>query len=67
MSEWRGIETAPKDGMTIFGCHDKLGQRGMVSFNGHEWEMVDGITNTRMGIGFFPTHWMHLPDPPSSA
>lgn len=66
MNPWKPIETAPRDGMTIFAANAKMGQRGMVHFNGIEWEMVDGLTNTPMGIGFYPTHWMHLPESPNA-
>ena len=59
--DWRLIETAPRDGVTIFGENVKLGQRGMVHWNGWEWEIVDGLNNMPMGIGFCPTHWMPLP------
>jgi hypothetical protein len=61
---WRSIETAPRDGTTIFGCSWKMGQRGMVSFNGREWELVNGLTNFPMGVGFYPTHWVPLPPQP---
>ncbi len=58
---WQPIETAPRDGTTIFGYSRKLGQRGMVHFNSNgEWEMVDGLTNMPAGVGFDPTHWHHL-------
>ena len=59
--DWRLIETAPRDGVTIFGENVNLGQRGMVHWNGWEWEIVDGLDNMPMGIGFCPTHWMPLP------
>jgi len=65
-SGWRPIEEAPRDGTAIFGCNYEMGHRGMVSFNGHEWEMVNGLTNMPMGIGFYPTHWQPLPTPPEA-
>jgi hypothetical protein len=62
---WKPIATAPRDGMTIFAAHWQTGQRGMVSFNKQgEWEMVNGLNNSPMGVGFYPTHWMHLPEQP---
>jgi hypothetical protein len=64
VTNWKPIETAPIDGTTVFATNWRLGQRGMVSFNGSEWEMVDGLTNQPMGVGFYPTHWMPLPEPP---
>lgn len=64
MGEWQLIDSAPKDEITVFGSNWRTGQRGMISFNGTEWEMVDGLTNKPMGIGFYPTHWQHLPQQP---
>jgi len=61
---WIPIADAPMDGVTIFGAHWQTGQRGMVHWNGNEWEMTDGLTNRPMGIGFYPTHWFPLPDQP---
>jgi hypothetical protein len=62
---WRPIETAPKDGTIIYGENGKFGQRGLVHFNSQgEWEMVNGLTNMPIGIGFYPTHWQPLPTPP---
>lgn len=63
MTIWRTIESAPRDGKTIFAASQLMGQRGMVHFNEQgEWEMVDGLTNLPMGIGFYPTHWFPLPE-----
>lgn len=71
MSAWQPIETAPKDGTTIFGRNMKMGERGLVHFNTDgRWEMVNGKTNWPNGIFFEPTHWMMepgvepLPEPP---
>lgn len=65
MSEWQLIETAPKDGTTIFGKNVKMGQRGLVHFNAQgEWEIVDGLTNYPAGVGFYPTHWIPEPTGP---
>jgi hypothetical protein len=64
-NRWQPIDTAPRDGTTIFAADWKEGQRGMVHFNAQgEWEMVDGLHNQPMGIGFYPTHWMPLPKSP---
>lgn len=66
MSDWQPIDTAPKDGTTIFGANWKLGQRGLVHMNHQgEWEMVNGLTNMPMGIGFYPTHWMPMSEVPA--
>lgn len=64
MRPWQPIETAPRDGTTIFGVNAKLGQRGMVHWNGNEWEMVDGLSNLPMGVGFYPSHWFAIPEQP---
>jgi hypothetical protein len=69
VATWRPISEAPRDGTTVFGYAYKSARRGMVSFNGSEWEMVNGLTNLPMGIGFYPTHWTPLldaPPPPAS-
>lgn len=64
---WRLIKTAPKDGTTIFAANWRLGQRGLVHMNSQgEWEMVNGLTNYPMGVGFNPTHWMPEPEQPSN-
>ena len=64
--EWKTIETAPIDGAQFFGQNWRTGQRGILYRNKQwEWELIDGMTNTPMGIGFYPTHWMPLPNPPS--
>jgi hypothetical protein len=64
---WQPISDAPRDGTTVFATNWKLGQRGMVSFNGRQWAMVDGLTNRPMGIGLSPTHWLPLPPQPNGA
>jgi len=61
---WQPIETAPTDGTTIFASNSRMGQRGMVHYNGAEWEMVNGLTNYPAGVGFYPTHWVPLPPAP---
>ncbi len=70
MSYWKDISSAPKDGTRVLvGCFrvaENFGKflgymtvdqwddgfRGFGKFNDHYWPA---------------THWMHLPDPPSSA
>lgn len=65
IARWQPIESAPKDGTTIFGANAKMGQRGLVHMNSQgEWELVDGLTNYPMGKSFYPTHWLPEPDPP---
>lgn len=62
---WRPIDSAPRDRTTIFACDDKNGHRGLVSFNGREWECVHPLHNTPMGVGFYPTHWRDEPAQPA--
>lgn len=63
--QWQPIESAPKDGTTIWAENWKMAQRGMVYLNMQgEWELVDGMTNLPTGKGFYPTHWMPLPATP---
>ena len=64
--EWQPIKTAPRDGTIIYGESWKSGQRGLIYFNSEgEWELVNGMNNLPMGIGFYPTNWMHVPELPS--
>ena len=66
---WQSIETAPKD-RVIFGYDIESKNQGCVQYNkewelvGAEWELV-GADGSGLGIGFFPTHWMPLPEPPN--
>lgn len=68
MSEWKPIETAPRDGTKVLlgrfskGCeHD-----GRIRVDWWRTHMKAGYT----GFGHFnpeywpPTHWMPLPEPP---
>jgi len=64
--DWRPIETAPKDGTTIWACHWRMAHRGMLSFWEGRWQLVDELENLPKGYGFEPTHWMPLPEPPIS-
>ena len=58
--EWQLIATAPRDGTPIFGQSCKTGRRGVVHFNGREWELIGGLLELPMGVGFYPTHWHPL-------
>lgn len=62
-SEWKLIETAPKHFKPILGCDPSKGYEAIVVHNGREWECLS-FDSYPMGIGFYPTHWMPLPEPP---
>lgn len=73
MAEWQPIETAPKDGTHIdlyakrwrSQADDFIHSR----FTDCWWSKGDHMVNNQprwsgIEIGWFPTHWMPLPDPP---
>jgi hypothetical protein len=57
MSEWQPIDTAPRDGSKVLGCHGDSKYVVVVYWRGA------GFTD-----GAWPliplTHWQPLPDPP---
>lgn len=61
---WREIETAPRDGTVILGADFERGYRGLVLYQPPEWHMVNLSCDKTIGMGFYPTHWMPLPEPP---
>lgn len=66
MSEWRPIETAPKDGTTIL-----VAGQGSTAWMA-KWRPMKRVPDRWESIGlgalpFYPTHWMPLPDPPDTA
>lgn len=63
MSEWRPIETAPKDGTPVIICTSGGKVFRARWFGGAVWS-VDGYS-----VGFETsdvTHWMPLPQPPET-
>ncbi len=70
MSEWRPIETAPRDGRhfltyepRVYGV--RIG-RAFVRADHDDWlSHVDSCGNSSKG-GLRPTHWMPLPEPPNT-
>lgn len=76
MSEWKTIESAPRDGTTILVCGGTLSWRGSYDCDA---QMVEPDTANWMGGEWFigngesygdriictPTHWMPLPSPPA--
>ena len=69
MTEWKPIETAPKDGTPIL-LYSSKAKMNLVLNNGCE---VDFYNSKYDGFGRFnmrhwpPSHWMLLPEPPKSA
>jgi hypothetical protein len=63
MSEWRDIETAPKDGTEILVWRKGWGRHIARWVN--EWgDKYFRLASGRDILGG-PSHWMPLPDPPS--
>ena len=65
MSEWRPIETAPRDGTKVLLCEaDQPTEIVLGWWLQNAWRDYGDI-----GCGGFddynPTHWMPLPEPPS--
>lgn len=71
MNEWQPIETAPKDGVTII-CWDGL-RVDMWRWDKQQhntrpkpyWARV-GLWRARDDRSCQPTHWMPLPEPPTT-
>lgn len=62
MIGWSPIETAPMDGTRVMVfC---LGEARIARWNGYSWLTVPGDYTLRKD--YPPTHWMPLPDPPST-
>jgi len=75
MSEWRTIDTAPKDGTRVLVCTN--GQIAIAWWNERpnvwnepavpcwtEFEPEDYFYAVHLTDEFAPTHWMPLPEPP---
>lgn len=64
MTDWKPIETAPKDGawLLLFGRHSRHAVNAMIvcRWCGDCWESSDD----GYGAYILPTHWMPLPPPP---
>jgi len=67
--EWKPIESAPKDGTTVLvGAYGVLGWRcrsaKMANNSYYEKRWYSG-QKTNHPLGYEPTHWMPLPNPPT--
>jgi hypothetical protein len=63
MSEWRDIDTAPKDGETPVLTYRTVGCMSVAIYWPHgnaEWCAVDGVHLLNV------THWQPLPAPPTT-
>ena len=59
VDEWRGIETAPKDGTIILALTEDGGRT--VYFHNGKWSYSEVFTCI---VSPSPTHWLPLPEPP---
>jgi hypothetical protein len=62
MTEWQPIETAPKDGTRVLGA-DHQAVEIIYWADGYWYNQSVEISLWRV---FPPTHWMPLPEPPTS-
>lgn len=71
MSEWKPIETAPKNGREFLAVNARAASVGyrVVYFDGdakepYIWHVEDAAEGFNHHRDFF-THWMPLPEPPA--
>lgn len=74
MNMWQPIETAPKDGTHVLvwaaNLLHGLSPMAVAEYSEHEiewWHVHDGKFGPYPMRGASPTHWMPLPEPPTSA
>ncbi len=72
MTDWQPIETAPRDGTEIIAWGVMQGDYGYTpdeyTWTGVQWTCAGWSVTKPTGRyfrGFTPTHWMHLPTPPT--
>jgi len=64
MTEWRPIETAPRDGTPVLvGINDAGTRVVLVRWQMDDWRYPFTIRRLK---AYTPTHWMPLPAPPKS-
>lgn len=69
MSEWKTIDSAPRDGTNFQAWIDKYGwePRCRINPETNDFEIYDlEIDNWDVFSHMIPTHWMPLPNPPVS-
>lgn len=67
MSEWRSIETAPRDGTRVIVLHEG---RAFIAFWGAKFargqsEVIGWMSDYKV-CQYRPTMWQPLPDPPEA-
>lgn len=78
MSEWQPIETAPKDGTRILVAGNgrvdiahwekDVSEVLVAAYPNPYWQECDNSSWFLLGEKWFePTHWMALPNPPSTS
>lgn len=68
-SQWRPIETAPKDGTSILICGFGGANKYFVAdvkWNEGEWCLFDPAEDLYSWPCYGPSHWMPLPAPPAA-
>ena len=60
MSEWKRIDTAPKDGTEI----DIWVQNSIRRIAKVHWDQKFGMWANHEDVSCNPTHWMPIPEPP---
>jgi hypothetical protein len=63
MSEWRPIETAPKDGTNFWAAQAGAPECGLIYFD-DAWRQWISVSEGYNPPNWEPTHWMPLPTPP---
>jgi hypothetical protein len=63
VSEWKLIETAPKDGTSFLACVG-IWQTVCVWHRHQRCWVTNGPVYSRYDVDEQPTHWMPLPEPP---
>lgn len=66
MSEWKTIESAPKDGSWFLGWTpiDRIPNVGPMYWRKHSRNKNGGWWTSHFLFREQPTHWMPLPEPP---
>jgi hypothetical protein len=67
MSEWRPIETAPKDGSCVLVAHDDMivSEAAFDIQDNNWWLAQTGPHDFDPSNAIYPTHWMPMPRHPN--